>query len=138
MTDYNPPRSTRRKDMMPFPSPRNMKAIIAYYNPSKYFCEQKKVRKGWNMKYKALLSAMMITVLLIACIGTAFAVSGTNASVETFHVHANNGNAYIKLKSTKGVACGKAFYLGHESHHGIRGRKHARLLLCKGRRPGKK
>ena len=56
------------------------------------------------MKGKMIISILMAAILLISSIATALAVSGNTSSVEVFHVHANNGDASIKLKSSKGIA----------------------------------
>lgn len=56
------------------------------------------------MTSKTLVSVVLIFVLLTVSICTALAVEGNTSSTEVFHVHANSGNASIRLKSTKGVA----------------------------------
>ena len=56
------------------------------------------------MKNKLVLLISLVMGLMIACVSTAFAIGGSTSSTTTFHVHANNGSAYIKLKSSKGVA----------------------------------
>ena len=56
------------------------------------------------MKKKVLICAVMVVALLTANVNMAYAVSGNTVSTETFQVHADSGNASIKLKSYKGVA----------------------------------
>lgn len=56
------------------------------------------------MKHKTILLFLMSIILSITCMSTALALGGNSTSSEIFHVHANNGNASIRLKSSKGVA----------------------------------
>ena len=56
------------------------------------------------MNRKICLSFIMAMVLTVVCVSTALAVNGSASSAGVFYVHASNGNASIKLKSTMGVA----------------------------------
>ena len=53
---------------------------------------------------KKILVFLLAVILLAASAATAFAVDGSNSSTQVFHVHADSGNAYILLRSVKGVA----------------------------------
>jgi len=56
------------------------------------------------MKGKVLLFPIMLLLILMAAVSTAFAVEGNTSSTEVFHVHSNYKNSSLKLEAAKGTA----------------------------------